>query len=171
MFLRKETAFLSREKSLRKNLSFHAGETPIVSNLNRQFSISQMLVKSMVDENAKARQERRNKRMTTTDKLAQQAKGIVDTERTSIDMNLGSYQAEKAFEEGIDPMDYIEPFKFSKRDFLIALFKEYNNLPIMKSLTNFAKVFNDVFIKELPVMDSYALLEMQIAEFSGMGTP
>lgn len=43
-------------------------------------------------------------------------------------------------------MDFIEDFKFEKRDFLIELFKEYNNLPIQKSLSNFAKVYNDVFV-------------------------
>ena len=59
-------------------------------------------------------------------------------------MNLGSYRAER--DEEVDPMDFVEDFKFEKRDFLIELFKEYNNLPIMKSLSNFAKVYNDVFV-------------------------
>ena len=78
-------------------------------------------------------------------------------------MNLGSFQAEK--------MDEIDPHaKFSKRDFLIELFKEYNNLPIQKSLNNFAKVYNDVFVREIPsVMASYSLLEIEIAEISKMG--
>ena len=63
--------------------------------------------------------------------------------------------------DDIDPVDYIDPFKYSKRDFLIELFKEYNNLPIMKSLTNFSKVYNDVFVREIPsVMASYLLLEI-----------
>ena len=43
-------------------------------------------------------------------------------------MNLGSYRAQR--DEEVDPMDFIEDFKFEKRDFLIELFKEYNNLPI-----------------------------------------
>lgn len=43
-------------------------------------------------------------------------------------------------------MDFIDEFKFEKRDFLLELFKEYNNLPIHKSLSNFAKVYNDVFV-------------------------
>lgn len=69
----------------------------------------------------------------------------------------------------IDPADYIDPFKFSKRDFLIALFKEYNNLPIQKSLTNFAKVYNDVFVREVPsVMAKYTLLEIQIVEITNI---
>ena len=59
-------------------------------------------------------------------------------------MNLGSYRAER--DEEVDPMDFVEDFKFEKRDFLMELFKEYNNLPIMKSLSNFAKVYNDVFV-------------------------
>ena len=63
-------------------------------------------------------------------------------------MNLGSMNAEK--NEEIDPLDYVDPFKYTKRDFLIELFKEYNNLPIAKSLSNFAKVFNDVFVREVP---------------------
>ena len=63
-------------------------------------------------------------------------------------MNLGSFNAEK--NEEIDPTDYVDPFKFTKRDFLIELFKEYNNLPITKSLSNFAKVYNDVFVREIP---------------------
>ena len=93
-----------------------------------------MLVKSMVDEKANARQDRRNKKMTTTEKIAanQVKGGNPDSggDITSADMNLGSFQAEKAFDEGVDPLDYIDQFKFSKRDFLIALFKEYNSLPI-----------------------------------------
>ena len=63
-------------------------------------------------------------------------------------MNLGSFNAEK--NEEIDPANYVDPFKFTKRDFLIELFKEYNNLPITKSLSNFAKVYNDVFVREIP---------------------
>ena len=59
-------------------------------------------------------------------------------------MNLGSYRAER--DEEVDPMDFVEDFKFEKRDFLMELFKEYNNLPILKSLSNFAKVYNDVFV-------------------------
>ena len=83
-------------------------------------------------------------------------------------MNLGSFNAEKM--EEIDPIDYIDPFKYTKRDFLIELFKEYNNLPIQKSLSNFAKVYNDVFVREIPsVMASYALLEIQITEIANMG--
>ena len=67
-----------------------------------------------------------------------------ESDRSSIEMNLGSYRAER--DEEVDPMDFVEDFKFEKRDFLIELFKEYNNLPIMKSLSNFAKVYNDVFV-------------------------
>ena len=67
-----------------------------------------------------------------------------ESDRSSIEMNLGSYRAER--DEEVDPMDFVEDFKFEKRDFLMELFKEYNNLPIMKSLSNFAKVYNDVFV-------------------------
>lgn len=82
-------------------------------------------------------------------------------------MNLGSFHAEKV--DDIDPADYIDPFKYSKRDFLIELFKEYNNLPIAKSLNNFAKVYNDVFVREIPsVLASYQLLEIQIAEITNL---
>lgn len=63
-------------------------------------------------------------------------------------MNLGSFNPE--MNDEIDPVDYVDPFKFTKRDFLIELFKEYNNLPITKSLNNFAKVYNDVFVREVP---------------------
>lgn len=67
-----------------------------------------------------------------------------ESDRSSIEMNLGSYRAER--DEEVDPMDFVEDFKFEKRDFLMELFKEYNNLPILKSLSNFAKVYNDVFV-------------------------
>ena len=67
-----------------------------------------------------------------------------ESDQSSIEMNLGSYRAER--DEEVDPMDFVEDFKFEKRDFLMELFKEYNNLPILKSLSNFAKVYNDVFV-------------------------
>ena len=44
-------------------------------------------------------------------------------------MNLGPFMGQQA-EDGVNPMDFIDPFKFSKRDFLMELFKEYNNLPL-----------------------------------------
>ena len=50
---------------------------------------------------------------------------------------------------------------------LLQLFKEYNNLPISKSLHNFAKVYNDVFVKELPnATNYYALNEFMICELT-----
>ena len=43
-------------------------------------------------------------------------------------------------------------------------------MPITKSLNNFAKVYNDVFVREIPsVMAQYALLEIQITELVNMG--
>ena len=79
-------------------------------------------------------------------------------------MDFGPFQGENA-KGVVNPMDYIDPFKFSKRDFLMELFKEYNNLPIQKSLANLAKVYNDVFVRDTPsLMATYALFEIQIAE-------
>lgn len=52
--------------------------------------------------------------------------------------------------EDVDPLDYIENYNFSKRDFLLQIFKEYGKLPIIKSLNCFAHVFNDMFIRETP---------------------
>ena len=108
----------------------------------------------MIRSNAEGQVSRqKSKKFTNTDKIAAQNKGQ-DTDRSSVEMNLGSFHAEKV--DDIDPADFVDPFKYSKRDFLIELFKEYNNLPIMKSLTNFAKVYNDVFVREIPsVMASY----------------
>ena len=69
--------------------------------------------------------------------------------------------------EEIDPLDFIDGHTFSKRDFLLQLFKEYDKLPIKKSLQNLAFVFNDVFLREIPsVMAHYALFEVQIVELS-----
>ena len=84
---------------------------------------NQMMIRSQTNK----RNKNKKKNMTNTDKIAAQNKGQ-DTDRSSLEMNLGSFHAEKMDE--IDPADYIDPHKFSKRDFLIELFKEYNNLPI-----------------------------------------
>ena len=85
-------------------------------------------------------------------------------------MNLGPFMGQQA-ENGVNPMDFIDPFKFSKRDFLMELFKEYNNLPLQKSLANLAKVYNDVFVRDTPsLMATYALFEIQVAEISNVST-
>ena len=71
----------------------------------------------------------------------------------------------------MDPDDVLQSVVFSKRNFLFKLFKIYNKLPILESLKNFAQVYNDLFVKELPGLYSYTLYEMQIAEITYMDTP
>lgn len=44
----------------------------------------------------------------------------------------------------------LKEFSFSKREFMIELFKEYNKLPFAKCLKNFARVFNDIYLAEIP---------------------
>ena len=132
-----------------------------------------MMIKSSNTNMAFKNPKKNRKGATTTDKIAKKIRAQNDdaadnsSNQSSIEMNLGSYQAEK--DEEVDPMDFIDDFKFSKRDFLMELFKEYNNLPIQKSLSNFAKVYNDVFVQEIPHnMTNYALFEIQIIEMSNM---
>jgi len=146
---------LKKDITLKAHMSFQMGTTPIEKMPSMR---NMMMVRSVKDQKMK-------KVLTNTVKLALAAKGKVDTERSSVEMNLGSFQAEKMDE--IDPLDFIDGYKFSKRDFLLELFKEYNKLPIKKSLQNFAFVFNDVFLREIPsVMASYCLFEIQIVELS-----
>ena len=98
----------------------------------------------------------------TTEKLAAGLKPG-DTARSSLEMNIGSMKAEKM--EEVDPLDFVDKYSFSKRDFLMQVFKEYDRLPLLKSLKNFAFVFNDMFIKEIPsVTATYAFYEMQLVE-------
>jgi len=55
---------------------------------------------------------------------------------------------------------------------LLSLLREYDNLPLDKSLTNLAKVYNDVFVHEMPHhTGSYALSELILAEISDLETP
>ena len=140
----------------KKTASFSMGTTPIQKAPTIR---NQMMIKSTADNKKKGKQ------ITTTEKLAAMAAAIQrgdkppNSDRSSAEINLGSYQAEKM--EDIDPLDYIEGYTFSKRDFLMELFKEYNALPLKKSLTNFSYVFNDVFIREIPsIISSYALYEL-----------
>ena len=46
--------------------------------------------------------------------------------------------------------------------FLTELFKEYDNLPLRKALYSYAKVYNDVFVKELPNASNYYALNAQM---------
>ena len=51
------------------------------------------------------------------------------------------------------------------------LVAEYDNLPLGKSLSNFSRIYNDVFINELPgAQSTYALCELIVVEHSGIGT-
>ena len=57
--------------------------------------------------------------------------------------------------------------QLTKSELLLALFREYNNLPLTKCMANFAKVFNDVFINDLPsTTQSYMLSETMICELT-----
>ena len=44
----------------------------------------------------------------------------------------------------------LKDFSFSKREFMLELFKEYNQLPFAKCLANFVEVFNNMFLNEIP---------------------
>ena len=112
------------------------GQTPIQEG-GHEFSKhfrNRMMIKSSNTNMAYKNPKKNRKGATTTDKIAKKIRaqnedgGDNSSDQSSIEMNLGSYQAEK--DEEIDPMDFIDDFKFSKRDFLMELFKEYNNLPI-----------------------------------------
>lgn len=59
--------------------------------------------------------------------------------------------------EDVDPDDVVQSVVFTKRNFLFKLFTIYNKLPILDSLKNFAQVYNDLFVKELPGLYSYTL--------------
>ena len=62
--------------------------------------------------------------------------------------------------------------KISKHRFFLDLFSQYNKFPLESSLTNFAKVYGDVFINELPsALSSYSLYDMQIVEVANIGQP
>ena len=52
--------------------------------------------------------------------------------------------------------------KLDRLRFLKELFREYDNLPLRKSLYSFAKVYNDVFVKELPNASNYYALNAQM---------
>ena len=123
-----------------------------------------MMIKSQADGIVAAGRRENIKKVTTTDKLgAIINKNGAYSDRSSVELNLGSYTAQKI--DDVDPTDFIDNSKFRKRDFLLQLFREYNDFPIHKCLSNFAKVYNDVFLGELPsVVASYALLEVQIVE-------
>ena len=93
------------------------------------------MIKSMNSMSNFKYKKKAKKGATTTEKIAQKINAqkedeanANDSNRSSTEMNLGSYQAEK--DEEVDPMDFIDEYKFSKRDFLMELFSEYNNLPI-----------------------------------------
>ena len=77
--------------------------------------------------------------------------------------NLGTYTADRL--EGLDPKDFISKTAFSKRNFFLVLFRMYNELPFQIAMENYAKVYNEVLIKEKPsVQTKYSLYEIQIAE-------
>jgi len=55
--------------------------------------------------------------------------------------------------------------EFQKRHLYLLLFKMYETLPIDSCFTNFAKVFNEVFVKERPlIMTRYSLTQICLAE-------
>lgn len=85
----------------------------------------------------------------------------------SNEINLGSYTAERM--EGLEPHDFINKTTKNKRNFFLVLFRMYNELPFQVCMENFAKVYNEVLIKELPsVVTKYALCELQIAELPNL---
>lgn len=66
----------------------------------------------------------------------------------------------------------IKEFNFTKREFMQELFLEYNKLPFAKCLKNFASVFNDIFLDEIPIGKiKYQLQELQIIELANMNSP
>jgi hypothetical protein len=48
-----------------------------------------------------------------------------------------------------DPLGFVGPSEANHRNFLVILFRMYSELPFDSCLSNFAKVYNDVFIKEV----------------------
>ena len=85
----------------------------------------------------------------------------------SAEINLGSYTAERM--EGLEPRDFINKTAMNKRNFFLILFRMYNELPFQLAMENFAKVYNEVLINEIPsVITKYALCELQIAELPNL---
>lgn len=85
----------------------------------------------------------------------------------SNEINLGSYTAERM--EGLEPRDFINKTAKNKRNFFLMLFRMYNELPFQVTMENFAKVYNEVLIKEVPsILTKYALCEIQIAELPNL---
>lgn len=77
----------------------------------------------------------------------------------SNEINMGSFTAERL--EGLEPRDFINKTDNNKRNFFLVLFRMYNELPFQVAMENFAKVYNEVLVKEIPsVITKYALCEI-----------
>ena len=72
-----------------------------------------------------------------------------DSLRSYKDLDIGPYQFSQFAPEKVHSM--IKEFNFTKREFMLELFSEYNKLPFAKCLKNFAKVFNDIYLREIPI--------------------
>ena len=80
---------------------------------------NQMMVKSQAVDAAEER--KRIQKGQTTEKLGAIISGQAYSDKDSVEMNLGSFSAQKA--KDIDPTDFIESTKFQKRDFLLQVFR------------------------------------------------
>ena len=59
----------------------------------------------------------------------------------------------------------------TRRNFYLTLFRLYSAIPFNDCITSFTKIYNDVFINELPgAQSTYALCELLICELSGLGS-
>lgn len=48
-----------------------------------------------------------------------------------------------------DPLAFVGPSEVNKRNFLLRLFRMYSEMPFDSCLSNFSKVYNDCFVKEV----------------------
>ena len=65
------------------------------------------------------------------------------TGRESLQLNVDGEKLNQ-----VNTNELVYEIKLLKREFLVELFKVYNQLPFHDSMRNFSQVYNEVFVKE-----------------------